>query len=251
MEDLASHGYVVASVDHPGNAALVELSDGRVIPSSMADAISMNHSPSQVEATWNTELAAWTADNEFALNALAAATEDHASWAYGRLDMTRVGAIGHSFGGAASMRLLGTDSRVKCAVNMDGWTFGGLASRTTQPILYLYGVPPAQQDPRPEAPPTTQSNDDQLDRLDRNIVSESLRRYGGWKGYVQGAQHADFTDETLVSPLQRVTYTGPIPGRRMREMTRSLVLGFLDQTLKGTGTVPDFPEIRWMNKGKD
>jgi dienelactone hydrolase len=242
-EDLASHGFVVVALDHPGNSARVELSNGRVVRSSMADALDAHHTSSAAEfqSTWARELTVWTQDNEFALNTLATAAQTPASPLYHRLDLSRVGAFGHSFGGSASLRLLGLDPRVRSAVNMDGWTFGGLQDRTTQPILLLYEAANLQQiDP----PITGSSIDDQLARVDRAAIDASLCRAPGLEAYILRAQHLDFTDQTLVSPLQRLTYTGPIPGPRMRQITRALVLAFFDQTLKHTGTLPTFPDVR-------
>ena len=31
---------------------------------------------------------------------------------------------------------------------------------------------------------------------------------------------------------------------RIREITRGLVLGFFDQTLRGTGEIPEYPEVK-------
>jgi predicted dienelactone hydrolase len=271
-EELASHGYVVAAVDHPGNSARVQLSDGRVVHGSMADALSNPRTAEEYQATWNGELAVWTQDNEFVLNALADAHQSPGGWLHRRLDLNRVGAFGHSFGGAASLRLLGLKPSgeappVRAAVNLDGYTFTGLASRTTQPVLLLYEAKNAQDVPQhvpqhvahqvaqqvdkdPGRPVTGDSAgdsvDDQLTRADRAAIDASLERAPGLIGYVLGTQHLDFTDQTLVSPLERLTYTGPLPGERMRTITRALVLAFFDRTLKGTGTMPAFPEVRWV-----
>ena len=240
MEELASHGYVVAAVDHPGNAARVEMPDGRLMAGVKAGALSTGAGSSVdgVRAAWAAELAIWTEDNEMVLNALSGVT---ASWAGGRLDMSRVGALGHSFGGAASLRLLGLDPRVRSAVNLDGWTFGGLADRTGQPVMILY-------EGSGEAVPAGDSVDDRLERADQAIVNGSLARYGGVIGYVQGTQHLDFTDQTLISPVQRLTYTGPIRGDRVRAITRGLVVGFFDRTLKGVGDLPKFAEVKMVRR---
>lgn len=240
LEDLASHGYLVAAIDHPGNAARVQLANGRVVRSTMAKALDEQPTPQAVIDLWNRELAVWTRDSRFVLDNLLAnpTLAPH-------LDSTRAGAAGHSFGGATSLSLLGQDPRIRSAINMDGWTFAGLDYRTTQPILLLYSAPPATQDPEPETLPNGPAQSDQLERTDRLLVDANLHKYGGLKAYVQGSQHQDFTDQTLVSPIQRLTYTGPIPGQRMRQITREIVLGFFDQTLKHRGKLPTYPELRW------
>ncbi len=235
FEELASHGYVVVSIDHPLNAARVQLADGSVLRSDRMEALDHleGQSAAAVQALWNDELAVWTADNRFVLDQL---ERTPAASLAGRLDLTRVGAFGHSFGGAASTALLGVDPRVRCALNLDGWTFGGLDHRTTQPIFEIYeGVSEVRH---PET-----GTEGELDTADNLAVDTSLQRFGGLRAYIAGTQHLDFTDQTLLSPLQRLTYTGPIAGERIRTITRGLVLAFFDQTLKGTGEIPAYPEV--------
>ena len=236
-EELASHGYLVAAVDHPGNGARILLADGTTLKSDRAKALSNVEATTApaIRALWTNELALWTTDNEFVLNHLLASPP--AGFA-GHIDNTRVGAFGHSFGGSASMALLGADTRVHAALNMDGWTFDGLAHRTAQPVLFLYAGAPLA------APPTGSSVDDQLEREDLAGVDQSLARYGGCEAYLARTQHADFTDQTLISPVQRLTYTGPLTPLRVRPIVRGLVLAFFDQTLKQQGQLPTYPEVQ-------
>ena len=246
-EELASYGYVVAAIDHPGNAARVELADGRVLRSTMANALSSvdTSTPAAIEALWSQELANWVQDSRFVLDRVQAANdrlrradepEQPDDFLHGRLDLTRVGAFGHSFGGAASMALLGADPRVRGAVNLDGWTFNGMDGRTTQPVLFVY-----EGSGQVRRPPVT--TDAQLDRDDNAAIDASLARYGGERAFVAGTQHLDFTDRTLVSPLHGLTYTGPIVGARVRTIVRGLVLGFFDRTLYDGGSLPRYPEV--------
>ena len=255
-EELASHGYIVAAIDHPGNSARIELANGTIAKSDRAKALSnldQTTAPA-VRALWTHELALWTADNEYVLSLL---TAHPPAWLAGRIDNTRIGAFGHSFGGSASMALLGQNPaqapsvqapqvqapRVQAALNMDGWTFDGLARRTTEPILFLYAGPPLA------APPATNSVDDQLERQDLAAVDASLAQHGGCEAYIPNTQHADFTDQTLVSPIERLTYTGPLPGDRVRPIVRSLVLAFFDHALKQTGgDLPTYPEVQTLCK---
>ncbi|ADW67148.1 alpha/beta hydrolase family protein [Granulicella tundricola] len=240
MEDLASHGYVVVAVDHPGNAARVEMADGQVVYSTMKTAIDTipGRTPQQIRATWEKELAVWVDDNRFVLDELE--RMNAGGWATGRLDVRNVGALGHSFGGAASFALLGADARVRCAINMDGWSFGGLDHRTTQPILLMYEDSYKGNQPGAGA-------EWELDTADKALVDQSLQSFGGTRVYITGTRHADFTDATLFSPIKRVTATGSIAGDRIRTIIRKTVLCFFDQELKGHGTLPAFPESELQN----
>ena len=235
-EDLASHGYIVVAVDHPLNAARVQLADGSVIRSDRADALGNLEATtaSAVMAIWGKELDIWLADDKFVLNKL---QSNNDGWFSNRLDMNRVGAFGHSFGGAASANLLGVDSRIKAAVNLDGWTFQGLDHRTHEPFLMVNEGVAAISHPETGV-------EGALNTTDSAAVNGSLHKYGGYRAFVSGAQHLDFTDQTLFSPLRSLTFTGPIQSERVREITRGLVLGFFNQTLKGQGEIPTYPEVK-------
>ena len=236
-EELASHGFIVLAMDHPGNSARVLLADGRVVVSKGAGLLGDvdAHTAAEVETEWAQELAVWTADDEYVLRQVAAMNAG-TGWLGGKLDLTRVGAVGHSFGGAASLRLLGLAPAagvpaVRCGVNLDGWTFGGLADRTDQPMMVVYEGESRVRVPKP-------GTEGLLDAEDNRVVDGSLARGGGYRVFVDGTAHLDFSDQALVSPLRRLTYTGPIGGVRARELTRGLVLGFLEQALMGMGNGP-------------
>ena len=244
-EDLASHGYIVVAVDHPFNAALVATTGG-VIESDRQEALNVGtgSSAAGVEAAWAKELGIWVADDEFVLHQLSLMNEPGAlngfPWGTPRMDLTRIGAVGHSFGGSSSIALLGIDPRVKSAVNMDGWTFNAIDHRTTQPVLFLYEGATQFRTPGP-------GTDGDLDRFDNAGVTASLARYGGTRAYVAGTLHTDFTDAPLVTPIHRLNATGPI-GPRAILITRALVLAFFDATLKvppAEPVLPRFPEVSY------
>lgn len=235
-EDLASHGYVVVATDHPLNANRVEIADGTVVRTDRRDALSdlESKSAATVLDTWGKELDLWLADDRFVLDKL---QQNNDGWFSGRLDLTRIGAFGHSFGGASALNLLGSDPRIKSAINLDGWTFQGLDHRTSQPALIVYEGSAA-------IPHAETGVEGALNTTDKNAVETSLKQHGGIKAYVEGTKHLDFTDQTLFSPFRSLTFTGPIAGERIREITRGLVRGFFDQTLKGTGEIPAYPEVK-------
>ena len=64
-------------------------------------------------------------------------------------------------------------------------------------------------------------------------MEASLRRYGGYLLSVNGAEHEDFTDQPLVSPLRIVSHRGTIPARRIQNIIRTYVVAFFDKTLRG------------------
>ncbi len=230
-EDLASHGFVVAAIDHPYNAKLVSFPDGRVIASSSPGNIAYpdGSSTGAVIATWDAELAKWEADERFVLDRLQEMSSTPGSIWFGRMNAQNSGAVGHSFGGAAGVQICAHDARVHGAINMDGWFFGAIHSRgANQPLLVM-----SASSLSPEKNHSAETIADQLDDRDAADVEASLRRYGGYHLVLKGAQHDDFTDESLVSPVRRLANRGTIPAGQLQDIVRTYVLAFFDKTLRG------------------
>ena len=231
-EELASHGYVVASIDHTYNAKLVAFPDGRQIHGKSGSDVENpdGSTPERVKAVWNRELVKQTADERFVLDRLEAMSLASGTRWYGRLNARLAGAIGHSFGGSAAVNLCAVDSRVHGAINMDGWFFQAIEARgPNQPLLFIdtsadyMGLPP-----NPHG-----GVGDALNFSDSAELAASLRRYGGRVLTLQGAEHDDFTDQPLVSPFQRFSHRGAIPASELETILRTYVLAFFDEALRG------------------
>jgi predicted dienelactone hydrolase len=231
-EELASHGYIVASIDHTYNARLVAFPDGRMARGIAANDINAPDSstPERVRAIWDKELAKWVADQRFVLDRLEAMNRAAGSPWSGRLDTDHAGAIGHSFGGAAATAECALDRRVHAAVNMDGWFFDAIHERgPNQPLLVINAIT-GQKSGTPGSNATVGAV---LDATDGADTEASLRRYGGYLLAVKGAAHEDFTDQPLVSPLRIVSHCGAIPARRIQNIVRTYVVAFFGKTLRG------------------
>ncbi len=93
-EDLASHGYVVAGIDHTYESFATAFPDGRVTTCLARDTRRTG------EGFWEKLPAGRAADVSFVLDELSGA---HPAWAgAGLIDPSRVGMAGHSLGGAAT-----------------------------------------------------------------------------------------------------------------------------------------------------
>ena len=124
--DLASHGYVVVGIDHPGDALPVDIGGGRIVnPDPRGIRI--------VDLIYRTRVA----DVRFVLGRLATLR------GAGRLDLTRVGGFGHSLGGAAMAGAMLADPRLRAGVDLDGRLFGPVIRRgLTRPFGIMVGDPP-------------------------------------------------------------------------------------------------------------
>ena len=231
-EELASQGYVVVSIDHTYNARLVAFPDGRIVHGIAANDIDAPESstPERVREIWEKEIAKWVADQRFVIDRLEAMNRTAGTPWFGRMVTSNVGAIGHSFGGAAATALCAEDRRVRAAVNMDGWFFDAIRARgQNQPLLVVYattGQIGETPDPRKKVEAT-------LDAKDFADMETSLHNFGGYLLSVKGATHEDFTDQPLVSPLRRISHCGAIPAREIQNIVRSYVVAFFGKTLRG------------------
>ena len=134
-EDLASHGYVVIGLDHPYQVAAVDLGDRgvAVYPGDGAAG-----PPVEVAAKIDERVA----DIELVLARLAEDAGGLAPLA-GRLDLDRVGVVGHSNGGVAAAEACSRIARVAACMNIDGQAAGGpFAARPgpvapSKPFLFL------------------------------------------------------------------------------------------------------------------
>jgi dienelactone hydrolase len=253
-EDLASHGYVVAAIDHTYNAGRVEMPDGRVVKDvfSNEEIDPSVRTADQIRDVWNKELKEWVADQIFVLNSLQNENFDQKSFWYGRLNTNQAGAFGHSFGGGASVQVCSVDPRVRSGLNMDGWNFGDIRHRTSnQQIMFIYTH---HSIPRPQD--LTSSNpvartEAELDVTDEQQIDSSLKQYGGSKLYVAGTSHMDFTDHPLVLPWRKWRESNHIAAARIQTIVRAYVLAFFDQTVRGkkpellqSGNSSPFPEVQ-------
>ena len=119
FEDLASHGYIVAAISHPYDAIVTLFPDGRQI------AYSDKRWPTtpSVEGEANLNQLKWHSDDiRFVLDELTRANLASSSALpfAGHLDLSRVGAFGHSFGGIAAAHACQLDGRLKACLNEDG-----------------------------------------------------------------------------------------------------------------------------------
>jgi dienelactone hydrolase len=136
-EDLASHGYVVVGIEHPFQVTAVALTDGRIATYQESPT-----SPPLQEGSTRSRVAERVADVRFTLDQLARLASSR-ELLEGRIDMGKVGILGHSLGGITAAEACRTDARLKACLNIDGEQAGGPFSLSTdgkapeQPFLYL------------------------------------------------------------------------------------------------------------------
>ena len=119
LEELASHGYVVAAPSHIGDALVVSLPGGAVPFDTPFWAKYPAGEPSLI-STYEAHHRFSAEDLVFTLNQVTVLSRDAKSPFNGMLDLDRVGAFGHSSGGRSAVGACMLDSRIQACLNEDG-----------------------------------------------------------------------------------------------------------------------------------
>ncbi|MFE4977540.1 alpha/beta hydrolase family protein [Kitasatospora sp. NPDC056651] len=230
-EELASHGYVVAALDHPYDSAAVVLADGRTVTTETAS----SGDPDKDE-----ELAAgWTAvraaDLRFVLTRLEGLDRGDrldqgngpgqgtgADPLTGRLDTGRAAVAGHSMGGAAALQAARQDHRFGAVIDLDGFPHGPASPALAQPVLALTQAITPATDPR------------YLPRLTEALAAGTGASY---RLTVPGAAHLTFMDGPLYLPPVP-SIVGTLGRTGSPRLVAGATLAFLDAALRGRAGDP-------------
>jgi hypothetical protein len=144
IEDLVSHGYVVAAINHTYEAAFVVFPRDRVVVYARQAWQDESQKPNgYVQYVKKRIEEAWVPDLRFVLGQLERLDAAPSSPLSGRLDLTRVGAFGHSMGGLAIVRACQLESRLLACMNQDADIAGSpfIEPQSTdglrQPLLFF------------------------------------------------------------------------------------------------------------------
>ncbi|MER6361762.1 hypothetical protein [Kitasatospora sp. NPDC001527] len=213
-EDLASHGYVVAALDHPYDSAAVVLADGRTVTGETGSTGDRDEDD-RLAAGWT---AVRAADLGFVLGRLEGLDRgEGADPLAGRLDTGRAAVAGHSMGGAAALQAARQDRRFDAVIDLDGYPHGPASPALGRPTLALTQAITPATDPR------------YLPRLTEALDAATAASY---RLTVPGAAHLTFMDGPLYLPPVP-SIVGSLGRARSPRVVASATLAFLDATLRG------------------
>ncbi|WP_152471829.1 alpha/beta hydrolase family protein [Nocardiopsis gilva] len=266
VQELASQGYVVVTMDHTGEAP-VRFPDGHVDTDRVGD-----FSPEAIR----TAVEARVADARFVLDRLEEIQGGDDSGIEGGevprgleagLDLENIGMFGHSMGGATSIHTMYEDERVDAGIDLDGTVtsrqddgefekrFPVALEGLDRPFMFMGGSSVEEGGER--APHTHRTFDDWGDLWDNSP---------GWKLDINfpQARHMSFTDLQLTLP--QLEDAGIVPEGTVREslgdapdrprLLRSqnaYITAFFDEHLKHEpqpildGESPEHPDARFID----
>jgi dienelactone hydrolase len=226
VESLASMGFVIIALDHPGQAARVRYADGSVAKSNLAD---------PPDLTTAASVAAFEADAERCLRergsnvsrVVRSLAKDALRDSCGRLDLSRIGVFGFSFGGTSAIRLCARDPAFVAGANEDGLYLGDEMPRG--PFLFF-----DQEMPKWLLEPAGQEEDagQALTRRAESRIQQALNAPGRFRQILDRTNHASFTDRLFLSRFPRLAGAGERPAEEVHSILVARLGEFFKNELK-------------------
>ena len=221
LEEMASHGYIVAGINHTYASTMTLFPDGHVV--TFSDFFSDAATVAEIVVE----------DQIFMVNQLQALNADDPQSTFtGRLNLEQLGVFGSSLGGAAAALACYQDSRFKAGIDEDGFLSGRVVQEgMDQPFMFMNNQHGTQNEER---------------------VYQRLLRGPAYSLRFDGFEHVNFSDLPLwpdISPLIEASLIGDIDGLRSVQLTNAYVLAFFDKYLKGEdeplldGSSAEYPEV--------
>jgi predicted dienelactone hydrolase len=261
VEDVASHGYIVAVIYHTYSVPFTIFADGRVALINDAGIRSENEPTGTSDAQTNQDRNAigsvWVADARFTLDQLTKLNIND-KLLKGHLNLAEVGMYGHSFGGATAAEVCREDTRFKACLNMDGTAFTMTnSSQITQPFMWMASDYSQVTDSQLQQVQLTRREFNakmQQRNKERETFVQSLKQ--GYVLVLKGSTHSTYiTDEALLGPV--VPGLGDplatIDGVRAVTVINAYVAVFFDTYLKQqqtnllNGDSPRYPEVSLLS----
>jgi pimeloyl-ACP methyl ester carboxylesterase len=224
VSEVASHGYIVAAIDHPYGGLSV-LPDGRTL--SIDD---------DSRSTDDDRAREWAADIRFVVSKLLTldAFAPH-------IDRNRIGSFGHSSGGAAALEAAHLDPRIGAACDMDGGPFGGTAEHGVPKPFLLMRSQPLYSDADLAKLGRTRAQWDEMGAKVRATFEPVFDKYPDIPKFqlqIAGTGHMSFSDAPFLMPEMLTRFGGEIlpPEKTLMIVTEYLV-AFFDEGLLGRRSV--------------
>lgn len=256
--ELASHGYVVVSIEHPYHALFTEDTEGKRI---IADAgflqeiRQVNDSEMSEEEIFEIS-SPWMelrlADSGFVVDTIKEAARDGApgdcffvsgenregvASALSMIDCEEIGFMGHSLGGAAAVTLGRTREDIGAVIDFDGTMLGEIEEVSNGVDVIngeSYDTPLLCFDSEAHHKSRVMSAKQGVPYAN-NVVLEHAA--DGYSTYIAGTGHMNYTDLPLFSPfLADMLGTGEVDAEACITKMNAVTLHFFDCYLKGSGS---------------
>lgn len=253
LEELASHGYLVVSMDHPYESTAVDLPDGRMLRKNF---------PDRETQTYREAISVRTSDTRFVLDSLTGGGL-LPPYLEGAADTDTVGMFGHSAGGLTTAEVMLVDDRITAGADLDGSmafhvdneAWADVTTRGVErPFLY-FGAGLSGAD----LPHTSRHHQDL--QLFREASTGPFLEL-----YMADGEHRSFSDDQWARPEMEADHglsgrsweagkemIGSIDPEASVAAQRAYLLAFFDSHLLGTeeplldGPSPEHPSVEFID----
>ncbi len=248
--ELASNGYVVASIGHPYHAMFVKDVNGKTTYADMDFVKSVytgsgDYDPEAEQKVYENSrewMALRTADENFVLDTILEMAGQEESYPFSLIDQEKIGLFGHSMGGASSVQLGRERTDIDAVIDLEGTMLGEYNG-------FENGIETYREEPYPV--PLLDVNSkriyDAMDKMKEELADtvpdwQYVNFYVGehaadYRAVVfRDAGHLNFTDLPLISPvLAKILGVGKVDAKECIENVNQTVLTFFDYYLKNEG----------------
>ncbi len=253
--ELASNGYVVASIGHPYHAMFVEDVNGKT---TMVDMEFMKSVYAEGSAEYSIEAerrmydlgVEWmelrSDDMNFVLNTILEQANEKQEEPFSSIDTKKIGLMGHSMGGATAVELGRTREDIDAVIDLEGTMLGEYVDfQNGYPVYEKAAYPTALLDVNSRA---------QKEDVDAMEAAEAgwtyVNHYVGANALdyreiiFEDAGHLNFTDLPMFSPvLAKFLGVGKVDPVTCINHVNDMVLIFFDYYLKGKGSLNSLQEV--------
>ncbi len=248
IHDLVTQGFAVAVVTYP------QRSPGETSAAAGGPALpdldfSSQQATRQTLQIFDQRIRESARDSSLLLDELTRLDAADSGWLSHRLDLSRVGIFGFSWGGAVAVTAYWSDPRIGAAVLLDQNHWLDAPTRPDTCDLLMVGeadMLPTRRQLSSKDPYTR--NFALANEFDTNAMIRQFQKYGGIQVKVPGTVHGDFSDAVL-TPSWRHRLLGRISPRRKLAIINSYVITYLKwKFLKVGEPLPEhqrtrFPEV--------
>lgn len=237
FQELASHGYIVGSIDHTYHAFMTKQEDGETIIVNMEfmnNAMRAENGDTGAEETYQMTqewMKLRTEDMAFVLNYIKQmTTSKNGDAVFQSIDLDHIGLLGHSLGGATAAQIGREDKDVDAVIVVDGTMLGEIKGFENGKEIITdvpYPIPMMNMYNESHYKEALANQDNYANMIANKNALDS------YQVVIEGSGHINFTDLPMVSPfLAKMLGTGDVDARYCIEKTNELILQFFDRYLK-------------------
>lgn len=241
--ELASHGYIVCSIDHPYHALFTTGTKGRTVfidgdyfkDFAAEDAKNNKQQSLEFYRKW---MAVRTGDISLVINSiLTAANNQNSGTIYQRIDTTKLGVMGHSLGGSAALGIGRIRNDIDAVIALEAPFMCDIEGVENNTFIF-------NQAPYPVPVLNVYSDSSWGHLADWPQYAENYRLLSDLNPntnniYIDGSRHLGLTDLSLLSPFFTRVLNGQsqtIDAVTCLQTLNKICLQFFDSTLKNEGS---------------